>query len=135
MNETSHVDEQGAHVTPTEREAIELVATSHTPDIDPHRVPANRAGFDRAAVEQRLRANVVTSGNGVTWVRMSDLISSGSGRIAGRGIDLEADLARRLRHPVDATRQAIRNRRASLAPLDAFGRSRSRADRDALGRS
>ena len=57
----------------------------------------------------------------VAWVRASDLISSGTGRIAGRGMDFEAELARRLRHPTEVTRRAIQNRRSSLPPLSAFG--------------
>jgi len=73
------------------------------------------------------------SDRGVAWVRISDLISSGAGRVAGRGIDFEAQLARRLRHPADVTRRAIRDRSSSLPPLDAFGRSRPRSGHEALG--
>ncbi|WP_157001159.1 hypothetical protein [Agromyces laixinhei] len=60
---------------------------------------------------------------GIVWVRASDLLSTGSGRIAGRGLDLEADLARRLRRAPATTRRAIRERAAKLPPLSEFGRS------------
>ncbi|WP_159599075.1 hypothetical protein [Agromyces humi] len=60
---------------------------------------------------------------GIVWVRASDLLSSGTGRIAGRGLDLEADLARRLRRAPATTRRAIRERAAKLPPLSEFGRS------------
>ena len=60
---------------------------------------------------------------GIVWVRASDLLSTGTGRIAGRGLDLEADLARRLRRAPATTRRAIRERAAKLPPLSEFGRS------------
>ncbi len=125
MYETPQSREEGALRPMTEGEAPELVDEGHA---------AHRAHVQRAASERVLRANLAPE-HGVTWVRVSDLISSGTGRIAGRGIDFEAELARRLRHPVDATRQAIRDRRSALPPLDVFGRSRARASHDALGRS
>ncbi|MFB7893682.1 hypothetical protein ACFC1I_15900 [Microbacterium sp. NPDC056044] len=134
MNETSDIDEEGTLRPLSEREAMELFADDQHDHVGSHRVPLNRTGFDRAAVEQRLREDV-ESRPGVAWVRLSDLISSGTGRIAGRGIDFEAELARRLRHPAEVARQAIHNRSSSLPPLDAFGRSRSRVARDSLGRS
>jgi hypothetical protein len=124
MHETPNPEEEGRLKALTEREAIELMA-----DDRPH-----GGGVDRAAVEHRLRANL-TQQHRVTWIRVSDLISSGTGSIAGRGIDFEAELARRLRHPAETTRRAIRNRSSSLPSLDAFGRSRSRISRETLGRS
>ncbi|WP_157009121.1 hypothetical protein [Agromyces laixinhei] len=60
---------------------------------------------------------------GIVWVRASDLLSTGTGRIAGRGLDLEADLVRRLRRAPATTRRAIRERAAKLPPLSEFGRS------------
>lgn len=60
---------------------------------------------------------------GIIWVRASELLSSSTGRIAGRGLKLEADLARRLRRAPATTRRAIRERAAKLPPLSEFGRS------------
>lgn len=37
------------------------------------------------------------AGRGVEWVRPSDLMTRAGGRVAGRGIDFEAELARRAR--------------------------------------
>src|SRR3712207_39234 len=51
-----------------------------------------------------------SAGAGIVWVRASDLLSSGTGRIAGRGLSLEAELARRARQTPAATRRAIRER-------------------------
>lgn len=73
---------------------------------------------------------------GIVWVRASDLLSSSTGRVAGRGLDLEADLARRLRRAPASTRRAIRERAAKLPPLSEFGRSPSptKFARPGLGR-
>lgn len=70
----------------------------------------------------------------VAWVRISDLINSGTGRLAGRGIDFEAELARRLREPAAVTRRAVRDRSASLPPLSAFGVRQPLSDRRAMSR-
>lgn len=70
---------------------------------------------------------------GVEWVRPTDLMLSRSGRIAGRGIDFQAELARRTRRvPVQAARatgrgartdaRAISERARRLPPASAFGR-------------
>lgn len=59
-------------------------------------------------------------GRGIEWVRPSDLIASSSARIAGRGIDFQAELARQARRgPGQAVRtgrggiRAVRDRTAS----------------------
>jgi len=57
----------------------------------------------------------------IAWVRASDLLYSGSGRIAGRGLDFETVLARRVRQGPAVTRRAIRDRADRLPPLSAFG--------------
>ena len=67
------------------------------------------------------------SGTGIVWVRASDLLSSETGRIAGRGLHLEAQLTRRVRRTPAATRRAIRERADRLPPLSAFGRRRGHA--------
>lgn len=59
---------------------------------------------------------------GIVWVRASDLLSTGTGRIAGRGFDLEADISRRLRRSPAIARRAIRERVDRLPPLAEFGR-------------
>lgn len=124
MHDSPNTKREGTLKPLTESAALELMAEDH----------AHGAHLDRAATEQRLRASL-TPGHGVAWVRMSDLISTGAGRVAGRGIDFEAELARRLRHPAEATHRAILNRSSALPPLDAFGRSRPSIRPDALGRS
>jgi hypothetical protein len=84
-----------------------------------------------------LTASTVSSGTAVTWIRAADLLNLGAGRIAGRGIDFQANAVRQVRRtPVTASR-AIRARAARLAPLSEFGavRERARIARDGVGRA
>ena len=104
------------------------------PDASAERLHATRTFVEsessKALTSDRAVApDSLTVRHDVAWVRLSDLISSGSGRIAGRGIDFEAELARRLRRSPDVTRRAVRERSAALPPLDVFGRSRFRLPR------
>ena len=73
----------------------------------------------------------------VTWIRAADLLNLGAGRIAGRGIDFQANAVRQVRRaPVTAAR-AIRARAARLAPLSEFGsvRERPQIGRNGFGRA
>ncbi|MGI9824398.1 hypothetical protein [Agromyces sp. Marseille-Q5079] len=122
-----------------------------------HRQPARRpapSGASNGDLRERIRALVDASRSssgtealtgdpigsaqrpGIVWVRASDLLSTSTGRVAGRGLDLEADLARRLRRAPASTRRAIRERAAKLPPLSEFGRSPATAQfaRPGLGR-
>ena len=83
------------------------------------------------------QAATAASRPAVTWIRAADLLNLGAGRIAGRGIDLQANTVRQIRRaPVTAAR-AIRARAARLAPLSEFGAVRDRAQigRDGFGRA
>ena len=70
------------------------------------------------------RPEKLASRPGIVWVRASDLLSTGTGRIAGRGIDFEAELARRMRRTPATSRRAIRERADRLPPLSEFGQVR-----------
>ncbi|MGO2746871.1 hypothetical protein [Microbacterium sp.] len=70
---------------------------------------------------------------GVEWVRPSDLLASRMGRVAGQGIDFQAELARRARRaPAQAYRgtrgvarsgvRVVSERARKLPPVTAFGR-------------
>ncbi|WP_308468464.1 hypothetical protein [Rathayibacter soli] len=65
--------------------------------------------------------------HGVAWVRPSELLAQAGSRVAGRGIDFHAELARRTRRlPADAattTRRVISARAHRLPPASAFGRT------------
>ncbi|MBT2498544.1 hypothetical protein J7E25_05500 [Agromyces sp. ISL-38] len=73
---------------------------------------------------------------GIVWVRASDLLNTSSGRVAGRGLDFEAELLTRMRRAPAATRRAIRERASKLPPLSEFGRSpeHTQFSRPGLGR-
>ncbi|WP_236779216.1 hypothetical protein, partial [Agromyces seonyuensis] len=60
---------------------------------------------------------------GVAWVRASDLLTQGAGRVAGLGIDLESALVRHARNVPTSAGRAIRDRTRRLAPLSEFGRA------------
>jgi hypothetical protein len=97
--------------------------------LEPVREDGSRPSALRRASSRDARMSVPTaekrdSRPGIVWVRASDLLSTGTGRIVGRGIDLEADLSRGLRRSPAVARRAIRERAADrLPPLTEFGRS------------
>lgn len=115
-------------------------ATQPTHPVD---ASGERTAFVRstngATSRDRLRRDLLGSAPeqpGIIWVRASDLLNSGTGRVAGRGLDLEAELARRMRRTAGTTGRAIRERSDRLPPLSAFGRSQVRPNfiRHDLGR-
>ncbi|MGX5695119.1 hypothetical protein ACWKWP_02875 [Agromyces soli] len=113
-------------------------AQSETDDIG-HRIRAALAARTRSFKSNPEDAvDPIDGANrpGIVWVRASDLLNTGTGRIAGRGLDFEAELARRLRRAPATTRRAIRERAAKLPPLSEFGRTqeRTRFTRPGLGR-
>lgn len=104
-----------------------------TPDgpETPEAVQAARIQHERAKHAAHQRA-----GCGVAWVRPSDLIARGSASLAGRGIDFEAELARKARAPMVAGAKHLGERAKQLPPLQAFGRGHSgqAPTRSAVGR-
>ncbi|WP_404434231.1 hypothetical protein LG299_06545 [Microbacterium lacus] len=89
------------------------------------------AAGTRAARHDRL-AEV----RGVTWMRISDAVAMGGGKVAGRGLNLEAAFVRSIRRQPAVTRRAISERAHHLAPLASFGSTRRihSVGRDAMGR-
>lgn len=76
----------------------------------------------------------------VAWVRPSELAAAASARVAGRGIDFQAELARRVRGPaaraMGASVRAAGRRARRLPPAEAFGarhRDPRAAGRGAIG--
>lgn len=98
----------------------------------PEAVQAARIQRDQAKHAAHQRA-----GRGVAWVRPSDLIARGSASLAGRGIDFEAELARKARAPMVAGAKHLGERAKQLAPLQAFGRGHTgqTPTRSAVGRA
>ena len=59
----------------------------------------------------------------------------GPSRVAGAGIDFQADMARRSRHAATASARAVAERVRRLPPVSAFGRGHTdrSMSRDAVG--
>lgn len=98
----------------------------------PDPVTSERTAFGHpsrtAMLRRQIRRDLLGDASehpGIIWVRASDLLNTGTGRVAGRGLDLETELARRVRRSAGATRRAIRERADRLPPLSAFGRSQA----------
>lgn len=98
------------------------VVDGHEPDLVPHAIEAAKTSnreksppLDRELARAR----------GVEWVRPTDLIARQSAALAGRGIDLHTELARRTRTLTTAGARTAAARMRGLPPLSAFGRSRT----------
>lgn len=114
-------DEEPAETRASQTEAGEVSALAR------HRDPSLTK--KTAAAEQEAKRKRP----GVEWVRPSELLASRSARVAGRGIDFQAELARRARRaPGQIVRGARRGVRARarfvserarrLPPVSDFGR-------------
>ncbi|MBO1903252.1 hypothetical protein J4H92_15010 [Leucobacter weissii] len=125
MNEQSSEHRPGAHeAVEAERPrslAGEVSVLARTKDPSLSRAKA------RPSPETEMRRP------GVEWVRSGDLMARGGSRIAGRGIDLQAELARRSRYGLvragrsvgrgmRTTGHAAGERARRLPPASAFGR-------------
>lgn len=106
--------------------AEETAREGETSSLAKHRDPSLTAQSTRKDPAMRARA-------GAEWVRPTDLMASRSARMAGRGIDFQAELARRARRvpgqAYRATRDGARSgarfvseRARRLPPVTAFGR-------------
>ncbi|MFT4123708.1 MAG: hypothetical protein QM635_07750 [Microbacteriaceae bacterium] len=116
------------HITPRsivrddadQERRLAKVKEVETSELARHKDPSLAAAKDETAKAKA---------RGVEWVRPSELLVSRSGRIAGRGIDFQAELARRARRvpgqTYRATRTGVRSlseRARKLPPASAFGR-------------
>jgi len=111
-------DIAGASGTP---DAIEATNTTATATANPMSDPAWNP-------ERRV-------GRGVEWVRPTDLVARSGSRVAGAGIDFQADMARRSRHAVATSTRGLAERARRLPPVTAFGRGHTDhpMSRDAVG--
>ena len=86
------------------RERSESVEATSTPE-------AVRA----AQVARDDKQHAIVRGRGVEWVRPTDLIARHSAHAAGRGLDFQAELARRTRTPHRRRRSSSRGPRPAAA--------------------
>lgn len=117
-----HAESRSVPVEPERPEAAETPEETEVSKT-PH---AKQAEDDPA---QRARAR------GVDWVRPTDLIARGAGRISRAGIDFETGLAQRARAGLGTGAQHVAERTRHLPPLQAFGHGASHdgASRSAIG--
>lgn len=97
--------------------------TAELSELARHRDPSLAARAQAVSGEAKRKT-------GVEWVRPSDLLASRTAKIAGRGIDFHAELARRARRLPGETYRATRNgvrpmsdRARRLPPVGEFGRN------------
>lgn len=109
-------DIAGASGTPDAIEATSTTATTN-PMSDPAWNPERRVG------------------RGVEWVRPTDLVARSGSRVAGAGIDFQADMARRSRDAVATSTRGLAERARRLPPVAVFGRGHTDhpMSRDAVG--
>ena len=92
---------------------------------------------DPDAMAEAEQQNQVRRARGVEWVRPTDLMNRSSAALAGRGIDLEVDLARKSREKLGAGMRGLGDRARNLSPLSSFGRGQRHdaPTRAAVGKS
>ncbi|HMR50655.1 MAG TPA: hypothetical protein PKE40_15475 [Arachnia sp.] len=111
-------DPQRIVPTPAD-EALSVPREHREPGVEASTTPeAVRA----AQVARTEKQHAVVRGRGVEWVRPTDLMARHSANVAGRGLDFQAELARRTRAPLRVGMQAARDRARRLPPITAFGR-------------
>ena len=70
-----------------------------------------------AQVAREDKQHAIVRGRGVEWVRPTDLIARHSAHAAGRGLDFQAELARRTRTPIGAGVRRLGDRARWLPPM------------------
>ncbi|MCA0435122.1 MAG: hypothetical protein LCH98_01310 [Actinobacteria bacterium] len=90
---------------------------------EPVEVTSTPEAVRAAQVARDDRQHALVRGRGVEWVRPTDLIARHSAHAAGRGLDFQAELARRTRTPLGAGVRRLGDRARRLPPISALGRS------------
>ncbi|MFT3859994.1 hypothetical protein [Micropruina sp.] len=98
-----------ADVTQRKNTTVEAVASDEITEA---------TGAEAAEVERKLQGH---RARGIEWVRPTDLIARNSASLAGRGIDLEVEMARRSRAQVVGGLRNVGDRARRLSPVSAFG--------------
>ena len=107
-----------------------LAAGTKTPDaVEAAEVSAFATHADPSQKTRLMEAAKRVPGRGIEWVRPADLMTRAGSHVAGRGIDFQAELARRTRtlgiQRTPYSRTGIDKRSYQLPPVSAFGRSRN----------
>jgi hypothetical protein len=111
------IDNQRLHLDASDAEPRTITtAVEETGSIVPDAVKTDAS---RRALEEKLSS---AQARGVEWVRASDLITRGTGRVAGAGIRFQRAVGTRTRRGLAAGVRAVSRRARELPPVSAFGR-------------
>lgn len=111
------------HHDPTRPDPARLVPEETRDCPEPVEVTSTPEAVRAAQVARDDKQHALVRGRGVEWVRPTDLIARHSAHAAGRGLDFQAELARRARTPIGAGVRRLGDRARRLPPISAFGRS------------
>jgi len=117
---TTDTPQQNSTIAP---DPARLVADEPRERPEPVEATGAPEAVRAAQVARGDKEHVIVRGRGVEWVRPTDLIARHSAPAAGRGLDFQAELARRTRTPLGAGVLRIGDRARRLPPISAFGRS------------
>jgi hypothetical protein len=102
--------------TPRDHEAPTAKAAAPEGGVVPDAIKTDASG---RALEQRLAS---ARARGVEWVRASDLLSRGTGRVAGAGICFNQEVGVQTRRGLVSGVSAVSRRVRELPLVSAFGR-------------
>ena len=110
------------HPDPSRPDPARLVPEETRERPQPVEVTSTPEAVRAAQVARDDKQHALVPGRGVEWVRPTDLIARHSAHAAGRGLDFQAELARRTRTPIGAGVRRLGDRARRLPPISAFGR-------------
>ena len=120
MNTTENPQQHQHHDLPDSARSVSVEPRERPEPVEATTVPeAVRA----AQIAREDKQHAIVRGRGVEWVRPTDLIARHSAHAAGRGLDFQAELARRTRTPIGAGVRRLGHRARRLPPISVFGRS------------
>ena len=111
------------HIDPARPDPARLLSEETRERPEPVEVTSTPEAVRAAQVARDDKQHALVRGRGVEWVRPTDLIARHSAHAAGRGLDFQAELARRTRTPLGAGVRRLGDRARRLPPISAFGRS------------
>ena len=113
------------HIDPARPDPARLLSEETRERPEPVEVTSTPEAVRAAQVARDDKQHAIVRGRGVEWVRPTDLIARHSAHAAGRGLDFQAELARRTRTrtPIGAGARRLGDRARRLPPISAFGRS------------
>ena len=115
--------ENPQHRDPAKPDPARLVPEETRERPEPVEATSTPEAVRAAQVARDDKQHALVRGRGVEWVRPTDLIARHSAHAAGRGLDFQAELARRTRTPIGAGVRRLGDRARRLPPISAFGRS------------